>query len=248
MHYWRDKMAEQKIPKIIHFCWFGGKEKPSKVQKCIDSWHKYLSDYEFMEWNESNFHINSNEYVKQAYEEKKFAYVSDYARIKALYQYGGIYMDTDVMVYKSFNDLLDNKCILGFEEEYYIATSFMACVPKHELIKEFIDKYENVSFYNSDKSLDLTTNVQRLTQILEDRGLVRTNKFQKLCDISIYPQEYFSPYDYANCIRKNTENTYCEHLFLVSWLPWTIKAKKAIKKIIIPILGVENMNKLRKYK
>ena len=92
MHYWRGKMAEQKIPKIIHFCWFGGKEKPSKVRECIESWHKYLSDYEFMEWNESNFDINSNEYVKQAYEEKKFAYVSDYARIKALYQYGGIYI------------------------------------------------------------------------------------------------------------------------------------------------------------
>lgn len=84
----------------------------------------------------------------------------------------------------------------------YIATSFMACVPKHELIKEFIDKYENVSFYNDDKSLDLTTNVQRLTQILEDRGLVRNNKLQKVGDISIYPQEYFSPYDYGNCIRK----------------------------------------------
>ena len=169
-------MAEQKIPKIIHFCWFGGKEKPSKVQKCIESWHKYLSDYEFMEWNENNFDINSNEYVKQAYNEKKFAYVSDYARIKALYQYGGIYMDTDVMVYKSFNDLLDNQCILGFEEENYIATSFMACVPKHELIKKFIDKYENISFYNSDKSIDLTTNVQRLTHILEDKGLIRDNK------------------------------------------------------------------------
>lgn len=248
MHYWRDKMAEQKIPKIIHFCWFGGKEKPSKVQECIESWHKYLSDYEFMEWNESNFDINSNEYIKQAYKENKFAHVSDYARIKALYQYGGIYMDTDVMVYKSFNDLLDNQCILGFEEENYIATSFMACVQKHELIKEFIDKYENVSFYNSDKSLDLTTNVQRLTQILEDRGLIRTNKFQNVGDIIIYPQEYFSPYDYGNCIRKNTENTYCEHLFLVSWLPWTTKVKKAVKKIVIPIIGVNNMNKIRKIK
>ena len=217
-------MAEQKIPKIIHFCWFGGKEKPSKVQECIESWHKYLSDYEFMEWNESNFDINSNEYVKQAYEEKKFAYVSDYARIKALYQYGGI---------------------LGFDEENYIATSFIASVPRHGLIKEFIDKYENISFYNSDNSLDLTTNVQRLTHILEDRGLVRNNTLQKVGDISIYPQEYFSPYDYGNCIRKNTENTYCEHLFLVSWLPWTTKIKKAVKKIIIPMIGVSNMNKIR---
>lgn len=241
-------MVEQKIPKIIHFCWFGGKEKPSKVQKCIESWHKYLSDYEFMEWNESNFNTNSNKYVKQAYEEKKFAYVSDYVRINALYEYGGIYMDTDVMVYKSFNDLLNNQCILGFEEENYVATSFIACMPKHELIKEFIDKYENASFYNSDKSLDLTTNVERLTEILEKKGLVRNNKLQRVEDIIIYPQEYFSPYDYGNFIRKNTKNTYCEHLFLVSWLPWTTKIKKVIKKIIIFVFGIRNMDKIRKLK
>lgn len=241
-------MDEQRIPKIIHFCWFGGQQKPSKVQKCIDSWHKYLSDYEFMEWNESNFDVNCNEYVKQAYENKKFAYVSDVARIKALDQYGGIYMDTDVMVYKPFDDLLDNRCILGFEEENYVATSFIACVPGHDLIKEFIGRYENASFYNQDKSLDLTTNVQRLTDILENRGLVRNNELQNVGDISVYPQEYFSPYDYGNCIRKNTENTYCEHLFLVSWLPWTTKLKKAIKKIVIPIIGKDNMNKIRTLK
>lgn len=240
-------MDEQRIPKIIHFCWFGGQQKPSKVQKCIDSWHKYLSDYEFVEWNENNFDVNCNEYVKQAYENRKFAYVSDVARINALDQYGGIYMDTDVMVYKSFDDLLDNRCILGFEEENYVATSFIACVPGHDLIKEFIDRYENASFYNQDKSLDLTTNVQRLTDILENRGLVRNDEFQKVGDISVYPQEYFSPYDYGNYIRKNTENTYCEHLFLVSWLPWTTKLKKAIKRVVILIIGKDNMNKIRNY-
>lgn len=241
-------MSSSNIPKIIHYCWFGGRKKPKKIEKCIQTWKEILSDYEFIEWNESNFDVNSNEYVKQAYNEKKFAYVSDYARIKALYQYGGIYMDTDVMVYKSFNNLLDNKCILGFEQGNYIATSFMACVPDHDLINKFIDNYENISFYNLDKSLDLTTNVQRLTQILEDRGLIRNNEFQKLGDISVYPQEYFSPYDYGNCIRENTENTYCEHLFLVSWLPWTTKVKKAIKKVVIPIIGIDNMKRVRHLK
>ena len=236
------------IPKIIHYCWFGKKEKPAKVRECINSWHKYLDDYEFIEWNEDNFDINCNDYVKQAYQEKKYAYVSDYARINALYNLGGIYMDTDVMVYKSFNNLLDNKCILGFEEENYIATSFMACIPNHNLIKEFIDEYESLNFYNIDKSLNLTTNVKRLTKILEDKGLIRNNKFQYIDDISIYPQEYFSPYDYANYIRKNSDNTYCEHLFLVSWLPWNIKLKKAVKKVIIPIIGINNMNRLRKLK
>ena len=241
-------MSYGEIPKIIHYCWFGRKEKPTKVKDCINSWHKYLGDYEFIEWNEDNFDINCNDYVKQAYQEKKYAYVSDYARINALYNFGGIYMDTDVIVYKSFNNLLDNKCILGFEEENFIATSFMACIPKHDLIKAFIDNYNGIYFYNEDQSLNMITNVKRLTQILENRGLIRNNKFQCINDINIYPQEYFSPYDYVNYIRKNTENTYCEHLFLVSWLPWNIKIKKVLKKILIPIIGINNMNKLRKLK
>ncbi|MEG0180322.1 MAG: glycosyltransferase [Romboutsia sp.] len=239
-------MNNGKIPKIIHYCWFGGKDKPSKVKECISSWNKVLSDYEFMEWNENNFDINCNKYVKQAYESGKFAYVSDYARINALYEYGGIYMDTDVEVYKSFNDLLsDNKCILGFEQDKYIATSFIAVVQGYILIKEFLEQYKNISFYNEDMSLDLTTNVQKLTSILERKGLKRDGKFQMVDGISIYPQEYFSPYDYGNCIKGNTENTYCEHLFLVSWLPRSIKLKKVVKKIIVKLFGKEFLCKLR---
>lgn len=238
-------MNNKSIPKIIHYCWFGGNEKPKKMQECIKSWHKYLDDYEFIEWNENNFNINCNDYVRQAYEEKKFAYVSDYARITALYKYGGIYMDTDVEVFKSFNDLLGNKCILGFEQEEYIATSFMASISGHELIKEFINRYENISFYNKDKSIDLTTNVQKLTEILVSRGLKRDGNYQEIGDISIYPQEYFSPYDYGNCIRENTENTYCEHHFLVTWLPWSVKVKKIIKRVVVVLFGKSFLCRMR---
>lgn len=238
-------MKKSNIPKIIHYCWFGKKNMPNKMKKCIESWHKYLSDYEFIEWNESNFDINCNKYVKQAYESGKFAYVSDFARIKALYEYGGIYMDTDVKVFKSFNDLLNNDCVLGFEQEEYIATSFIAVKQNHPLIKQFIDKYENVNFYTKDNSIDLTTNVRKLTEILEEKGLKRNGQYQIIDNISIYPQEYFSPYDYGNCLRGNTSNTYCEHLFLVSWLPWSVKIKKVIKKICVHIIGKENMNRIR---
>lgn len=239
-------MNENIIPKRIHYCWFGNKEKPKKVKECIESWHKYLPEYEFIEWNERNFNINCNTYVKQAYESGKFAYVSDYARINALYEYGGIYMDTDVKVFKSFNDLLANRCILGFEQEEYIATSFIACEPKHKLMKEFIDEYENISFYKENKELDLTTNVEKLTELMELKGLRRDGKYQIIDSITIYPQEYFSPYDYGNCIKGNTKNTYCEHLFLVSWLPWTTKLKKAIKKIIVLLFGKEFLCRIRR--
>ena len=239
-------MNENIIPKKIHYCWFGNKEKPKKVKECIESWHKYLPEYEFIEWNESNFDISSNSYVKQAYEVGKFAYVSDYVRINALYKYGGIYMDTDVKVFKSFNDLLDNRCILGFEQQEYIATSFMACKPRHKLMEEFIDKYKNIDFYKENRELDLTTNVKKLTQIMESKGLQRDGRYQVVDGITIYPQEYFSPYDYENGIRGNTKNTYCEHLFLVSWLPWGTKLKNAMKKIIVLLFGKEFLCRARR--
>ena len=112
-----------KIPKKIHYCWFGGNPLPKETVEYIKSWKKYCPDYEIIEWNESNFDINRNLYIKQAYEAKKYAFVSDYVRVFALYKYGGIYLDTDVEVFKDFNDLLDNESFWGFEQENYIATS-----------------------------------------------------------------------------------------------------------------------------
>ena len=127
----------QKIPKIIHYCWFGGKEKPKQVKKCIESWKKHLSDYQIIEWSEKNFDVNQFQYTKDAYAAKKYAFVSDVARVKALLEYGGIYFDTDVEVFKSFDDILDTKCLLGFEEGNYIATSMMGAVPKYSCFKNF---------------------------------------------------------------------------------------------------------------
>ena len=160
------------IPKIVHYCWFGGKEKPDDVKKCIKSWKQHLSDYRFMEWNEKNFDINNLQYTKEAYHAKKYAFVSDVARIEALYQYGGIYMDTDVEVLKPFNSLLDAKCLLGMEEKEYVATSFMAFEKGHSLVKEFIDLYKNISFYDQNGKIIAGTNVEKLTKMLLKKGFV----------------------------------------------------------------------------
>lgn len=113
------------IPKIVHYCWFGGKEKPEDVKKCIESWKQFLPEYQLMEWNEDNFDIERLQYTREAYTAGKYAFVSDVARVEALYQYGGVYMDTDVEVLKSFNPLLEAQCILGMEEKEYVATSFI---------------------------------------------------------------------------------------------------------------------------
>ena len=237
------------IPKIIHYCWFGKGKKPKKVQECIDSWLKNLADYKIIEWNEENFPINLLQYTKDAYEAKKYAFVSDVARIKALYEYGGIYLDTDVMVYKNFDSILDNKCVLGFEQDNYIATSFMACEPGHQLMKDFYEQYSNLSFYDKDGKIISGTNVSKLTNILIEKGLIRNNQYQKLQDeITIYPQVYFSPFDYGYGIRNNTDETICEHLFFVSWLPKRIIIKKFLKKIIVRAFGIKNIKRLEKLK
>ncbi len=235
------------IPKKIHYCWFGKGEKTDSIKRCIDSWRKYCSDYEIIEWNEENFDINQNVYCKQAYKMKKYAFVSDVVRAKVLYQYGGIYMDTDVEVLKPLDDLLIEQCVLGFEEGNYIATSFMAVEEKHELFQEFCEYYDNSTFINVNGELNMTTNVEKMTEMLLKRGLIRKNKKQKLnAGICVYPKEYFSPYDYINCIYEYTENSFCVHHFYVSWMSMYTRAKKKMKSCIVKIIGKKNMVKLRK--
>lgn len=236
------------IPKIVHYCWFGKGEKPDKVKECIKSWKDKLPGYQIIEWNEENFDYTALKYTKDAYEARKFAFVSDVARVKALYEFGGIYFDTDVEVLKEFDDsILEKECVLGFEEGNYIATSFMASKQYHPLMKDFYDLYINLDFYDEKGQIISGTNVSKLTNMLSEQGLVRNNEYQEIGDISIYPQEYFSPYDYGNCVYKITEKSICVHHFLVSWMSKKEIVKKKLKKIIVPIIGVDNMNKIRKY-
>lgn len=221
------------IPKIIHYCWFGKKEKPQKIKDCINSWYQMLPDYQIIEWNENNFDYNVLTYTKEAYEAKKYAFVSDVARVKALHEMGGIYLDTDVMVYKSFNEILDKPCVLGFEMGNYVATSFMACEPKYKLMKEFYDLYKDLPFYDENGRIISGTNVTKLTNMLVKKGLIRNNHYQEIeNEIFVYPTTYFSPYNYAWEYSNKTRETICEHMFYVSWVNKKVRAKKKIKKFI----------------
>ncbi|MEH7180549.1 glycosyltransferase family 32 protein [Neobacillus vireti] len=220
------------IPKTIHYCWFGRGKKPDLVLRCIESWKKHCPDYQIIEWNEDNFELGSNQYVKEAYEKKKYAFVSDVARLNALNKFGGFYMDTDVELLKSLDSLLMHNCILGFEEKNYIATSFIGCEPNHQLIEKFLNQYNNISFYNFDRTVNLTTNVKRLTELLMKQGLIRDGSHQLLPNgITVFPQEYFSPYNYIDFELKKTNKTICIHHFYVSWMPWYQRIKKIIKKV-----------------
>lgn len=239
----------KKIPKIIHYCWFGNKEKPDIVKKCIDSWKKNLQDYKIIEWNERNFDINKNIFIKEAYKAKKYAFVSDYVRTYVLYNYGGFYLDTDTEIFKSLNIFLDNETVWGYEEKNYIATSLIGAKKKNRLIKEFLDSYNTKKFLNENGEYNLETNVYVITKILENHGLKLDGKYQKIQKVgTFYPQEYFSPYDYINCIEKKTDNTYAIHHFYKSWLPKNTRLKSLLKKYLVKVIGVKNLERLRKLK
>lgn len=241
------KPTRGQIPKLIHYCWFGGKPKPDIVVKCMESWKQKLPGYEFIEWNESKFDVHSNPYVKEAYHAGKFAFVSDYVRVYALYHFGGIYLDTDVEVYQSFDDLLHHDSFWGFEQENFIATSTIGAAKGNKLIKRFLDSYQRKSFLRKDGSFDSLTNVAVVTELLQSMGLQPNGHYQELEGIGVfYPQTYFSPYDYINCRMFRTEHTYAVHHFHKSWLSPKDRLKGSVKRIVSKVIGGDNIARLRR--
>lgn len=213
---------ENQIPKIIHYCWFGGNELSTLAQKCIESWKKYFPEHKIIEWNETNFDINCCQYVKNAYAEKKWAHVSDYVRFYVLYKYGGIYFDTDVQVINSFSDILENGAFMGCEKwEGAINTGLGFGVPqKNPFIKSILEEYENSSFYNSKGQADIYyTVVVRVTNKMKELGFTPSCKPQKICNITIYPKDYFNPMVYETGELKITKNTKSIHWYDASWFP-----------------------------
>ena len=223
------------IPKIIHYCWFGGNPLPKLAQKCIASWKKYCPDYEIIEWNESNFDINYNDYTREAYEAKKWAFVSDVARLYALVNYGGIYMDTDVEVIKPLDDLLQYEAVSGFETETMMPTGLMACQKGHPMFQEFLRHYDGEHFVKTDGSLDTTTNVTRITSICLKYRLQQNNTLQTVNGFTLLPKDYLCPKDNKTGIIHVTKNTFVIHHFDGSWLSeedrYIIKLHQKFNKI-----------------
>ena len=207
------------IPKVIHYCWFGRGEKPELAKKCIASWKTFLPDYEIKEWNEDNFDINSNQYIREAYESRKFAFVTDYVRLYAIYMEGGIYMDTDVEVLKTLNPFLHHHAFSGFETDGNVPTGMMAGEKGSVWAKELLDMYDNRKFIMADGSFDMTTNTTVITKYMLGKGLVLNNRYQDfpgLC--TMYPAEFFCPKDHRTGKIKCTHNTVCIHHFAGTWL------------------------------
>lgn len=220
------------IPKIIHYCWFGGNPLPDLAQKCIASWKKYCPDYEIKEWNELNFDVNCCAFVKEAYAARKWAFVSDYARLKIIYDHGGIYLDTDVELIKGFNPFLDNKCFLGEETLGGINTGLGFGAEKANLIVgEMLDMYERKHFKLEDGSYDMTPCPEINTEPLRKYGYVFSGKkIWKDENVVIYPPEYFCPINYVTGEKNITNNTYSIHLYNASWHTWIEAAISAIER------------------
>ncbi|MBI0103532.1 glycosyltransferase family 32 protein [Gilliamella sp. W8145] len=206
------------IPKIIHYCWFGNNPKPKKVLKNIEDWKEKLPDYKFVEWNDNHIKLINNQYVSEAYEARKFAFVSDFFRIYALLTEGGIYIDTDVTISKSFDSFLDLdffSCYENWREIIHpISTATLGAVKNNPFIKEILDTYENDKFIKNGVP-DLTTNVERITTLLKNKNLVSEpyNKFDTLKLSSkeiIFPSHFF-------CENIEGYDNYCVHEFYASW-------------------------------
>lgn len=236
------KNREQQIPKIIHYFWFGKGRIPCENQKCIDSWRKYCPDYEIKLWNEENYDVSKNEYMKQAYESEKWGFVPDYARLDIIYQYGGIYLDTDVEICKSLDELLYQNVFMGFQRNFRINLGLgFGAGKENYLIKEMRDEYEKYHFVNKNGSLNLTAAPIYQTDYLKKMGLKCNNTMQYVDEILILPNNAMDPQGVPYGKVQKKENTFSIHHYSESWVDDIQKGKnKLMYEEVIQMLSMNN--------
>ena len=233
------------IPKIIHYVWLGGKEKPELFYRCLESWKKYCPDWEIKEWNESNFDFNESLYARQSYELKKYGFVPDYIRAKVLYEYGGVYLDTDVELTKTLDELIDNDFLISFENEVHVETAVLASSKNHPFAKIMSTFYLDYPYIYNGKP-DLTPSTPIWTYFLKKYyGFKLKNSKQVLnsliendsSTVTVLPYEYFSPINYTTKVLTKTENTYAIHYFNATWFTGKLKKQEKFLKNVHKIFG-----------
>ncbi|AGE29669.1 MULTISPECIES: glycosyltransferase family 32 protein [Enterococcus] len=236
------------IPKIIHYCWFGEKIKPEEIKNNLDNWRRKLPEFEIIEWNEQNFDINSIPFVKEAYDRKMFAFVSDVARLHALLTHGGVYLDTDIEIVKDFTPIINNySAVFSLENNNSIvATSFIASEEKHPIIMELFEKYQNMNFIDTNGNEVTIPNTTYLTEIIKKQNFYIKNEIQELDGIALFPDTYFSSFNLETGKPRYTRQTYTVHHFSASWQDRSFHLKKKIKKLLVVILGEKFYIKLKR--
>ncbi len=226
------------IPKFIHYCWLSNDPVPVEMQKYISTWKKHLPDYEFVKWDFTRFNENSSIWVKEAFENKKYAFAADYIRLYALYTFGGIYMDMDVEVIKTFDSLLDNKYFVCFENNSHSQVLEMATLGVEKgcwWVKILLDYYENRHFIMDDGNYDL----KALPMVVKDVFLQKGISLHPVCGIQDYnvgdkntiyvlPYYFFSPKSYSTEKIESTLDTYSVHHFASSWIPFEQRIERKI--------------------
>lgn len=205
------------IPKIIHYCWFGGKPVTRLEKKCIESWKRFCPDYEIIRWDESNYDVAKNLYMKEAYDAKKWGFVPDYARLDVVYRYGGIYMDTDVELLKPLDDLLSCNAFMGVEKAGIVALGLGFGAEKgNPIIFDLLEEYKNRRFIVDGKP-DLTASPKLQAPFFKNHGVCENKLYEIDEGCFIYPTEYFCPFDLETGRLNITENTYSIHKYMASW-------------------------------
>lgn len=233
--------------KVIHYFWFGGSQLPPKTIKCIESWKKFFPDFEIKCWNEKNFDVSANLYTRQAYEAKKWAFVSDYARFKVLEAYGGLYFDTDVEVIRNMDDLLELEAFAGFETDSFIAPGLVlwAREPGNPVMKAMREKYDSISFLD-EHGERIKKNVCGLfTELLVPYGFVPNGEKQVCNGMTLFPKDYFCPFDDATGLLNKTENTYTIHWYDKSWMPKRKIIRNKCTRILHRVFGTQRVHKFR---
>ena len=227
------------IPKIIHYCWFGNGTKSELIQRCMETWKKVLPEYEVKEWNESNFDIDCIPYVKEAYKERRWAFVSDYVRLYALYHDGGIYMDTDVEVLKPIDRFLSLAAFSGYQDAEQCLTGIMGSEKGGAWVKDLMDDYIGRSFYRPNGEINETTNVEYTTYLMRKRkGMKIDGKLEEIPGyVVFFPVEYFCPKLCVSGVVNLTENSYTIHHFAGSWLGKRRLASRMLKRHVHPLVG-----------
>lgn len=229
------------IPKVIHYCWFGGRPLPKSAKKCIASWKKFMPNYEVKEWNESNFDLDLIPYTREAYNDGKYAFVSDMARFWALYHEGGVYFDTDVEVISPMDGFILQGAFLGWEKPsaaglYNVNPGLGMAAPKGlPFYQEMLDGFAKISYHLPDGSRNPYSMIPMINELLLQKGLLMDGSMQKISDVTIYPADYFCPMDSLTGKITLTENTFTIHHYTMSWMnkttQWRVKIMRKVRRL-----------------
>ncbi len=243
------------IPKIIHYCWLSDNEFPSLIKSCIETWKKILPEYEFMLWDTNRFPLEDNIWVKQAFEAKKYAFAADYIRLYAVHKFGGIYMDTDIEVIKSYNSLLNLPYFFGSEGGGIIEAGVFGAEKGCDWINDCLSYYDGKSFIKNDGSYDTLTLPRIMmkkikeTYIIEELTGSETKNYlysPSVDKLFMFPKDFFCAKNHGTGIIEKTDNTFCIHHFAMSWIPKKTTFLSNIKKKLMSIFGVKTINKVIK--